>query len=373
MSENYPHHSSPEADLSQPTEVRDTIGQYIEAMRKIPLLEPQEEVSLAKTMELGASAEAILLGREQRREEADGTLYYTTEERLAQAAASTTVHNVKRMRQEAVRNDEAYTAYLMDRFPEDRVSDDLLQAWMDEGSSARTQFITANTALAFHWAKRDRNSSAPLLEKVQWANLGLIRAVDKFDYRRGLKFSTHAAWWIKESLQREAYNTHRPVRLPVDMELKLNSLSISSKVLEQELGREPTLQEITEQMNRYQKKPVAVQEVAELLRNRQVPLSYSQIIGEDNYTLGDIIVDAQDAMEDVYARADQARAVETVIATEVKERFMQQAYVSWLMGDKARLSAIAEQQGIAIQKLRGQIRVIHRCVRAALNSSKISE
>lgn len=210
----------------------DAMTMYAEDVRKQKLLSGRAaEVALAKTIEAGIVAEAVLLGRQQARDEAQGIVYQNLRERLFEVGkrwghAGQTCAKAR----EAVIKDEEFTEALMRRFPEYEVSDEELAILKTQGFSARDHFIRANTPLAMSMAAQMR-CRTPLPDRVQWANLGLIRAVDKFDHRRGIKFSTHASWWIKQSLSRENENLTRIVRLPGNVMREVTKIARAEKEL----------------------------------------------------------------------------------------------------------------------------------------------
>jgi RNA polymerase sigma factor (sigma-70 family) len=165
-----------------------------------------------------------------------------------------------------------------------------------EGDRARRAFIESNLRLVVSIAKRYQASGLPLLDLVQEGNLGLMHAVDKFDWRKGFKFSTYATWWIRQSIQRGISNTARTIRLPVHTGDDLLRLRRAQSELESELGREPTLEELGVELD------LPADRVAELMRVAADPVSLSSPVGEDGETeLGDLVGDS--SADDPFAAA----------------------------------------------------------------------
>ena len=191
------------------------------------------------------------------------------------------------------------------------------------GAAAERQLIEANLRLAVGVAKKYASGRMALLDLIQEANLGLLRAVRKFDYRRGYKFSTYATWWIRQSVTRGLADQTRTIRLPVHVTERMNQVSRACSRLEQLLGREPTNAEIACEMTaandgpRYNEKAIAA-----LIRVWQEPLSLDTPIGEDgDNQLGYLIEDAHalappDATERALLRGDVAEALGVVTRRE---------------------------------------------------------
>ena len=234
-------------DLSVPdgVSIEDPVRMYLKEIGKVPLLSEEEEIELAKNMEAGAVAKekiAILKSREEN----------ATEEELAEI-------------KEEIKN---------------------LQKDLDAGDEAKKRLAEANLRLVVSIAKRYVGRGMLFLDLIQEGNLGLIKAVEKFDYRKGYKFSTYATWWIRQAITRAIADQARTIRIPVHMVETINKLIRVSRQLLQELGREPSPEEIAAEMN------MPVERVREILKISQEPVSLETPIGEEEDShLGDFIQD----------------------------------------------------------------------------------
>jgi RNA polymerase primary sigma factor len=195
----------------------DAISIYLREIGSIPLLTADDEIALAKRYEQGRQAERKLLSLDF----------------LASADA------------------------------------DLLAAThrqIDEGQLARARLIQANFRLVVHMAKRYVHHNVHLLDLIQEGNVGLIRAVEKFDYRRGFKFSTYATWWIKQAITRALADQARTIRVPVHVTEQIGKLTAVTRRLEQEYGRDPTLDEIANEMGVTLRRASEIRDIAQTQR-----------------------------------------------------------------------------------------------------------
>ena len=234
-------------DLSVPegVSVEDPVRMYLKEIGKVPLLSADEEIELAQNMEDGAVATEkinVLKGR------IDGA----SEEEKAEI------------------KEEIET----------------LQRDVDKGADAKKRLAEANLRLVVSIAKRYVGRGMLFLDLIQEGNLGLIKAVEKFDYKKGYKFSTYATWWIRQAITRAIADQARTIRIPVHMVETINKLIRVSRQLLQELGREPSPEEIAKEMN------MPVERVREILKISQEPVSLETPIGEEEDShLGDFIKD----------------------------------------------------------------------------------
>ncbi len=244
-------------DLSIPdgVSVEDPVRMYLKEIGKVSLLSAEEEIELAKQMEAGNAAYEKICILKSRMEDA------SDEE--------------KEELQSAIKE---------------------LQKDVEGGSAAKKRLAEANLRLVVSIAKRYVGRGMLFLDLIQEGNLGLIKAVEKFDYRKGYKFSTYATWWIRQAITRAIADQARTIRIPVHMVETINKLIRVSRQLLQELGREPSPEEIAEEMN------MPADRVREILKISQEPVSLETPIGEEEDShLGDFLRD-----ENVPVPADAA-------------------------------------------------------------------
>jgi RNA polymerase primary sigma factor len=224
---------------SREIEGRDSVGLYLDEIARTPLLDAITEVELSKTIEAGLLAEHLLVeGRVGRKK--GGAPKYANEEELVWLA--------------------------------------------EEGQRAIQRFIEANLRLVVSIARKYGRSQMPMLDLVQEGNTGLIRAVEKFDYAKGYKFSTYATWWVRQAITRGIAQQARVVRLPVHVVEELNQVGAARRTLERQLGRDPEPEEIAGELG------MDVDRVLDLMSWGREHVSLDTPVDDDGDTsLGDLI------------------------------------------------------------------------------------
>lgn len=285
---------SDEEDVGKRAPTSDLVRIYLREIGRVPLLTAEEEVELAKSIEAGLFAE----------------------EKLAAIASRLA-------------------------FPE---LGDLV--W--EGTRAKQRLIEANLRLVVSIAKRYVGRGMLFLDLIQEGNLGLIRAVEKFDYTKGYKFSTYATWWIRQAITRAIADQARTIRIPVHMVETINKLVRVQRQLHQDLGREPAPEEIALEMD------LPIERVIEIQRIAQEPVSLQSPIGEEDSDLGDFIEDA-DAVVPMEAAAfimlqDQ---LEEILATlsEREQRIIQLRF-GLADGHPRTLEEVGREFGVTRERIR---------------------
>jgi len=223
----------------------DPVHTYLKEIGRVPLLNAELEVEIAQRIELGNDAAALLAAHELA-EQGEGP----SEDLLDAGQLSRNRRLVKK------------------------------------GQMAKDELIEANLRLVVSIAKRYRNRGLAFLDLIQEGNLGLMRAVDKFDHTKGFKFSTYATWWIRQAITRAIADQARTIRIPVHMVETINKVVWAQRQLLQELGREPTIEEVSQRVE------FPIDRIREILRINQDTVSLEQPVGdEDDFNLSDMIED----------------------------------------------------------------------------------
>ncbi|AWS41573.1 MULTISPECIES: RNA polymerase sigma factor RpoD [Streptosporangium] len=285
---------SDEEDVGKRAPTSDLVRIYLREIGRVPLLTAEEEVELAKSIEAGLFAEDKLT---------------SVVSRLV--------------------------------FPE-------FKELVWQGTRAKQRLIEANLRLVVSIAKRYVGRGMLFLDLIQEGNLGLIRAVEKFDYTKGYKFSTYATWWIRQAITRAIADQARTIRIPVHMVETINKLVRVQRQLHQDLGREPAPEEIALEMD------LPIDRVIEIQRIAQEPVSLQSPIGEEDSDLGDFIEDA-DAVVPMEAAAfimlqDQ---LDDILATlsEREQRIIQLRF-GLADGHPRTLEEVGREFGVTRERIR---------------------
>ncbi|TAK34523.1 MAG: sigma-70 family RNA polymerase sigma factor [Chloroflexota bacterium] len=273
----------------------DGITMYLQEISTVPLLSAKEEVALAKAIEDGTAALAS----------------------LGQSGLSD---------QEKVE----------------------LRRTIQRGREAQAQLTRANLRLVVSLAKRYVNRGVPLSDLIQEGNLGLMRAVEKFDYHRGFKFSTYATWWIRQAVTRAIADQGRVIRLPVHMVESVGKLSLVSHRLLQETGHEPDIGELAEQLE------LPSSKIAQIMQAARKPLSLETPVGTDDDRLGDFVEDSANlAPIEAATREMLSDDVRTVLSLlPLRERRVLELRFGFDDGRDRTLEEVGQELGLTRERVR---------------------
>jgi len=326
--------------LKAPT--NDPVRMYLKEIGKVPLLTAAQEVDLARRIEAGEFATVL---RELTEEEDR-----VDQKRLRQVTESVVAireHQVEKFgKVEGIGRDRIGKTYK----PKTREAlDDFLRRVERDGQLAKRKLIEANLRLVVSIAKRYVGRGMLFLDLIQEGNLGLIRAVEKFDYSKGYKFSTYATWWIRQAITRAIADQARTIRIPVHMVETINKLVRIQRQLLQDLGREPLPEEIGRQMG------IPADKVREILKVSQEPVSLETPIGEEEDShLGDFIEDS-DAVVPVDAASFilLQEQLESVLHTlSEREKKVIQLRFGLLDGHPRTLEEVGREFGVTRERIR---------------------
>ena len=279
----------------------DPVRMYLKEIGRVPLLSGPEEVSLAKRIEAGVAARLRL-------------------EEIAGLAG--------------------------DEFTAERARLDAIEA---DGNEAKRHLIQANLRLVVSIAKRYVGRGMVLLDLIQEGNLGLMRAVEKFDHTKGFKFSTYATWWIRQAITRAIADQARTIRIPVHMVESINKVMRVQRQMMQELEREPTVEELAEKVG------LTPERVRDIQRFNQDPLSLNSPVGEeDDSDLGDFIEDQQaEAPAEAAARSMLSDAVlEALGELSERERAVVRLRFGLEDGQARTLEEVGKEFGVTRERIR---------------------
>src|SRR5687767_5525641 len=238
-----------EAPIRELESAGESLPVYLQEIGRVPLLTAAAEVEVATAMESGLAAERLL----------QQNLSPSEIDRLLKAGPSERERLLDR---------------LVPGFEERDAAEDDLEL-VQAGREARQHLIVANLRLVVSIARRYMNRGIPLGDLIQEGNIGLLRAVEKFDYHRGFKFSTYATWWIRQAITRALADHARTIRIPVHMVESINRMIRTMNRLQQELGREPTMDELGVALE------LPVEKVREMIGMLPQPISIDTPLGDD--------------------------------------------------------------------------------------------
>jgi len=326
--------------LKAPT--NDPVRMYLKEIGKVPLLTAAQEVDLARRIEAGEFATVLRELTEEEDRVDQKRLRLVTE-----SVVAIRDHQVEKFgKVEGIGRDRISKSYK----PKTREAlDDFLRRVERDGQLAKRKLIEANLRLVVSIAKRYVGRGMLFLDLIQEGNLGLIRAVEKFDYSKGYKFSTYATWWIRQAITRAIADQARTIRIPVHMVETINKLVRIQRQLLQDLGREPLPEEIGRQMG------IPADKVREILKVSQEPVSLETPIGEEEDShLGDFIEDS-DAVVPVDAASFilLQEQLESVLHTlSEREKKVIQLRFGLLDGHPRTLEEVGREFGVTRERIR---------------------
>jgi RNA polymerase primary sigma factor len=326
--------------LKAPT--NDPVRMYLKEIGKVPLLTAAQEVDLARRIEAGEFATELRELTEEEDRVDQKRLRLVTE-----SVVAIREHQIEKFgKVEGIGRDRIGKTYR----PKTREGlDDLLRRVERDGQLAKRKLIEANLRLVVSIAKRYVGRGMLFLDLIQEGNLGLIRAVEKFDYSKGYKFSTYATWWIRQAITRAIADQARTIRIPVHMVETINKLVRIQRQLLQDLGREPLPEEIGRQMG------IPADKVREILKVSQEPVSLETPIGEEEDShLGDFIEDS-DAVVPVDAASFilLQEQLESVLHTlSEREKKVIQLRFGLLDGHPRTLEEVGREFGVTRERIR---------------------
>jgi RNA polymerase primary sigma factor len=315
---------------------------YLKEIGKVPLLTAAQEVDLARRIEAGEFATEL-----RELVEIDDKVDQKRLRTVVESVIAIRDHQVEKFgKVEGIGRDRIAKSYK----PKSREDlDDFLRRVERDGQLAKRKLIEANLRLVVSIAKRYVGRGMLFLDLIQEGNLGLIRAVEKFDYSKGYKFSTYATWWIRQAITRAIADQARTIRIPVHMVETINKLVRIQRQLLQDLGREPSPEEIGRQMG------IPADKVREILKVSQEPVSLETPIGEEEDShLGDFIEDS-DAVVPVDAASfillqEQLEAVLHTLSE--REKKVIQLRFGLLDGHPRTLEEVGREFGVTRERIR---------------------
>ena len=326
--------------LKAPT--NDPVRMYLKEIGKVPLLTAPQEVDLARRIDAGELATQII-----REIDIEDKVDQKVFKQVTAHVVAIREHQLEHFgKVEGIGRSRISKSYK----PKNREAlVDFLRSVERDGQLAKKKLIEANLRLVVSIAKRYVGRGMLFLDLIQEGNLGLIRAVEKFDYSKGFKFSTYATWWIRQAITRAIADQARTIRIPVHMVETINKLVRVQRALLQDLGREPTPDEIGKQMG------IPPEKVREIQKVSQEPVSLETPIGEEEDShLGDFIEDS-DAVVPVDAASFilLQEQLESVLHTlHEREKKVIQLRFGLLDGHARTLEEVGKEFGVTRERIR---------------------
>jgi RNA polymerase primary sigma factor len=328
--------------LKAPT--NDPVRMYLKEIGKVPLLTAAQEVDLAMRIEGGEFSTALMISLD-----GNGKVDQKQFRRIVESVVRIREHQLdpeKRLRHEGIGREKVSRTYR----PKTRAETlDFLKRVERDGQLAKKKLIEANLRLVVSIAKRYVGRGMLFLDLIQEGNLGLIRAVEKFDYSKGYKFSTYATWWIRQAFTRAIADQARTIRIPVHLVETINKLVRVQRQRLQDLGREPLPEEIGRQMG------VAADKVREILKVSQEPVSLETPIGEEEDShLWDFIEDSEAIVPiDAASFILLQEQLESVLHTlSEREKKVIQLRFGLLDGHPRTLEEVGREFGVTRERIR---------------------
>ena len=326
--------------LKAPT--NDPVRMYLKEIGKVPLLTAAQEIDFAMRIEAGEFSTALM-----RHMENNGRIDQKALVRVVESVVRIREHQVEKFGRVEGLGRETIARTWRPRSREQ--TDDFLKRVERDGQLAKKKLIEANLRLVVSIAKRYVGRGMLFLDLIQEGNLGLIRAVEKFDYSKGFKFSTYATWWIRQAITRAIADQARTIRIPVHMVETINKLVRIQRQLLQDLGREPLPEEIGRQMG------IGPEKVREILKVSQEPVSLETPIGEEEDShLGDFIEDAEAVVPiDAASFILLQEQLESVLHTlSEREKKVIQLRFGLLDGHPRTLEEVGREFGVTRERIR---------------------
>ena len=315
-------------ELNSNFKMNDPVRMYLKEIGRVELLSFKEEIELSKKAERAEVADEMINQRKK-----DGQITEEIKEKI---------NYLINEKGESTTGNEMLEGIL-------DLDKDQLKAILSEGEIAKKKLVEANLRLVVSIAKRHVGRGMMFLDLIQEGNMGLMRAVEKFDYRKGFKFSTYATWWIRQAITRAIADQARTIRIPVHMVETINKLIRVHRQLIQDLGREPTPEEMSKTLD------MPPEKIREIMKAAQEPVSLEAPVGEeDDSHLGDFIPDAEAMSPSSFASNSMLKyELEEVLSTLTeREKKVLQMRFGLMDGLTKTLEEVGKEFGVTRERIR---------------------